>query len=66
MANRHDEKTRIGCRLSRGGKGAMDEFAYFHQMDVPTLIHVALFMMLWVGGIVAIDYWASARRSETR
>jgi len=44
----------------------MDEFAYFHQMDVPTLIHVALFMMLWVGGIVAIEYWASARRSETR
>ena len=33
----------------------MDEFAYFHQMDVATLIHVALFMMLWVGGIVAID-----------
>ena len=33
----------------------MDEFAYFHQMDVPTLIHVGLFMMLWVGGIVAID-----------
>ncbi len=43
----------------------MDEFAYFHQMDVPTLIHVALFMMLWVGGIAAIDYWAGARRSDS-
>ena len=38
--------------------------AYFHQIDVPTLIHVALFMMLWVGGIVAIDYWVGARRSD--
>ena len=47
---------------STKGKGAMDEFAYFHQMDVPTLIHVALFMTLWVGDIVAIDYWVGARR----
>jgi hypothetical protein len=42
----------------------MDELAYFHQMDGPTLIHVALFMMLWVGGMVAIDYWVDARRSD--
>ena len=50
---------------STEGEGAMDEFAYFHQVDVPTLIHVVLFMMLWVGGIVAIDYWASSRRSDS-
>jgi hypothetical protein len=43
----------------------MDELAYFHQMDAPTLIHGALFMMLWVGGIVAIDYWVGARRSDS-
>ena len=43
----------------------MDEFAYFHQTDVPTLIHVVLFMMLWIGGIVAIDYWAGAKRSDS-
>jgi hypothetical protein len=43
-------------------EGAMDELAYFHQIDVPTLIHVALFITLWVGGIVAIDYWVGARR----
>ena len=40
----------------------MDEFAYFHQVDVPTLIHVVLF---WVGGVVAVDYWVSARRSDS-
>jgi hypothetical protein len=34
-------------------------------MDVPTLIHVVLFMMIWIGGIVAIDYWASALRSDS-
>ena len=43
----------------------MDELAYFHQMDVPTLIHVALFMTLWVGSIVAIDYWVGARSSDS-
>ena len=43
----------------------MDEFAYFHQMDVATLIHGALFMMLWAGGIVAIDRWVSARRMSS-
>jgi hypothetical protein len=42
--------------------GAMDELAYFHQMDAATLIHGALFMMLWVSGIVAIDYWVGPRR----
>jgi hypothetical protein len=31
-----------------------------------TLIHGALFMMLWVGGIVAIDYWVGARDSARR
>jgi hypothetical protein len=40
----------------------MDDFAYFHGTDVAMLVPVALFMMLWVGGIVAIDYWVSARR----
>jgi hypothetical protein len=43
--------------------GAVDEFGYLHQVDVATLIDGALFMMLWVGGIVAIDYWVGARRS---
>jgi hypothetical protein len=42
----------------------MDEFAYFHQTDVATLIHVVLFAMLWVRSIVAIDRWVSARRAE--
>jgi hypothetical protein len=42
----------------------MDEFAYFHGTDVATLIPVALFITLWVCGIVAIDYWVSARRSD--
>ena len=41
----------------------MDELAYFHQMDLATLIYGALFLMLWAGGIVAIDYWVGARRS---
>ena len=41
----------------------MDEFGYVHQVDVATLIDGALFMMLWVGGIVAIDYWVGAGRS---
>ena len=40
----------------------MDDFAYFHGTDVVTLVRVALFMMLWVCGIVAIDYWVNARR----
>jgi hypothetical protein len=40
----------------------MDDFAYFHGTDVAMLIPVALFMMLWACGIVAIDYWVSARR----
>jgi len=44
---------------------AMDELAYFYQMDAATLIHGALFMMLWVGGIVALDYWVGARRSDS-
>ena len=43
----------------------MDELAYFHQMDIATLLHVVLFMMLWVGGIVAIDYWVGTRRSDS-
>jgi hypothetical protein len=43
----------------------MDELAYFHQMDVATLIYGVLFMMVWVGGIVAIDYWVSARRPDS-
>jgi hypothetical protein len=30
----------------------MDEFAYFYHMDAATLIHGALFMMLWVGGMM--------------
>ena len=37
----------------------------FHQVDVTTLVDGALFMMLWVGGIVAIDYWVGARRSDS-
>jgi hypothetical protein len=41
----------------------MDEFAYFHGTDVAALIAVALFMTLWVCGIVAIDCWVTARRS---
>jgi hypothetical protein len=41
----------------------MDELAYFHQMDIATLLHVVLFMMLWVGGMVAIDYWVGAPRT---
>ena len=45
--------------------GAVDEFGYVHQVDVATLIDGALFMMLWVGGIVAIDYWVGARRSDS-
>jgi hypothetical protein len=40
----------------------MDDFAYFHGTDVAMLIPVALFMMFWACGIVAIDYWVSARR----
>jgi hypothetical protein len=43
----------------------MDELAYFHQMDAATLSQGALSMMLWVGGIVAIDYWVGARRSDS-
>jgi hypothetical protein len=43
----------------------MDELAYFHQMDVATLIHGAPFLVLWAGGIVAIDYWVGARRSDS-
>jgi hypothetical protein len=43
----------------------MDEFAYFHQVDIATLIRGALFMMLWVGGIIAIDHWVGARRSDS-
>jgi hypothetical protein len=43
----------------------VDEFGYVHQVDVATLIDGALFMMLWVGGIVAIDYWVGARRSDS-
>jgi hypothetical protein len=43
----------------------MDEFAYFHQMDAATLMRGSLFMMLWVGGIVAIDRWVSARRTSS-
>jgi hypothetical protein len=43
----------------------MDELAYFHQMDVATLVHGALFLLLWAGGIVAIDYWVGARRSDS-
>jgi len=42
----------------------MEELAYFHQMDAATLIQGVLFMMLWVGGIVASDYWVGARRSD--
>jgi hypothetical protein len=42
----------------------MDEFAYLHQMDVAKLIRGALFMMLWVGGVVAIDYWVGAPRAD--
>jgi hypothetical protein len=42
----------------------MDEFAYFHQMDAAMLIRGALFMMLWVGGIVAIDRWVGAQRTS--
>jgi hypothetical protein len=52
-----------GGRSGRGG--AMDEFAYLHQMDVARLMEGALFMMLWVGCVVAIDYWVRARRSDT-
>jgi hypothetical protein len=44
----------------------MDDFAYFHGTDVATLIPVALFVMLWVGGIFAIDHWVSARRPDFR
>ncbi len=43
----------------------MDELAYFHQMDVATLIYGVLFMMVWVGGIVAIDYWVRAPGSDS-
>jgi hypothetical protein len=46
-------------------EGAMDELAYFHQIDAATLIHGALFMMLWLGGIVALDYWVGALRSDS-
>jgi hypothetical protein len=42
----------------------MDDFAYFHWTDVATLIPVVLFMMVWVCGLVAIDRWVSARRSD--
>ena len=42
----------------------MDEFAYFDQIDVATLTHVAVFMLLWAGGIVAIDRWVRARRTS--
>jgi hypothetical protein len=42
----------------------MDEFAYFHQADLATLIHVVLFAMFWVCSIVAIDRWVSARRPD--
>ena len=42
----------------------MDEFANFHQVDVATLIHVALLATLWVCSIVAIDRWVSARRTS--
>jgi hypothetical protein len=43
----------------------MDELAYFHQMDVATLIYGVLFLLLWAGGIVALDYWVGARRSDS-
>jgi hypothetical protein len=43
----------------------MDELAYFQQMDVATLIHGALFLLLWAAGIVAIDHWVGARRSDS-
>ena len=42
----------------------MDEFAYFHQTDVWTLIDVALLATLWVCSVVAIDYWVSARHPD--
>jgi hypothetical protein len=42
----------------------MDEFAYFHQTDVGTLIHVALLATLWVCSILAIDHWVSARHPD--
>jgi hypothetical protein len=42
----------------------MDELAYFHWTDAATLIRVALSMMLWVCGLVAIDRWAGARRPD--
>jgi hypothetical protein len=38
----------------------MDEFAYFHQTDVATLIHVALIATFWACSVVAIDHWVSA------
>ena len=41
----------------------MDELAYFHQMDVATLIYGVLF--IWIGGIVAIDYWVRAPGSDS-
>ena len=47
----------------KGGR-AMDEFAYFHWTDITTLIPVALFIMLWVGGLVAIDRWVGSRRPD--
>jgi hypothetical protein len=43
----------------------MDELAYFQQMDAAALVHGALFMMLWAGGIVSIDYWVGGRRSDS-
>jgi hypothetical protein len=43
----------------------MDELAYFHRMEVAPLIHGALFLLLWAGGIVAIDYWVGARHSDS-
>ena len=46
------------------GEAVMDELAYFHQMDAATLSQGALSMMLF-GGIVAIDYWVGARRSDS-
>jgi hypothetical protein len=38
----------------------MDELAYFHQIDVPTLIHVALFITLWAAAL-SLSIIGSAR-----
>jgi hypothetical protein len=46
-------------------EGAMDELAYFQEMDAAALVRVALFMMLWAVGIIAIDHWVGARRSDS-